>query len=63
MLETVHSFGREQLAASGEEAPVRRRHLAYLVALAEWFGEQIHLPEAEQALVRLDAEYDDVRVA
>ena len=42
---------------------MRRRHLAYLVALAERLAEQILLPEAERVLARLDAEHDDVRAA
>ena len=41
MLETVRQFGQEQLAASGEEEEVRRRHLIYFVALAERLAERI----------------------
>ena len=63
MLETVREFGRERLADSGEEEEVRRRHLVYLVALAEQLAERIWLPEAERVLARLDAEHDDVRAA
>src|SRR5919202_6470047 len=32
MLETIHEFARERLAASGEAEEVRRRHAAYFVA-------------------------------
>jgi tetratricopeptide (TPR) repeat protein len=63
MLETVREFGREWLVESGEEGEVRRRHLAYLVGLAEHLSEHILLPEGERVLTRLDAEYDDIRVA
>ena len=42
---------------------MRRRHLVYLVALAERLAERISLPEAERVLARLDAEHDDVRAA
>jgi DNA-binding CsgD family transcriptional regulator len=63
MLETVRQFGFEQLAASGEEEEVRRRHLIYFVALAERLSERIALPEAEQVFARLDAKHDDIRAA
>ena len=61
MLETVRQFGLEQLAASGEEEEVRRRHLIYFVALAERLAERISLPEAERVFARLDAKHDDMR--
>ncbi len=35
MLRTIHEYAREQLAASGNEDEMRRRHLAYLLAKAE----------------------------
>ena len=63
MLETVRQFGLEQLAASGEEEEVRRRHLIYFVALAERLAERISLPEAERVFARLDAKHDDMRAA
>ena len=63
MLETVRQFGLEQLAASGEEEEVRRRHLIYFVALAERLAERIPLPEAERVFARLDAKHDDMRAA
>ena len=63
MLETVREFGLERLAASGEEDEVRRRHLIYLVALAEHLAERLWLPQAERVLARLDAEHDNVRAA
>lgn len=45
MLETIRQYGREQLAARGEEALLRGRQLDYCLALAEqadaeWFGPQ-----------------------
>ena len=63
MLETVRQFGREQLAASGEEGEVRRRHLVYFVALAEHLSERLWLPQAKRVSARLDAEHDNVRAA
>ncbi|MGW3468727.1 ATP-binding protein [Saccharopolyspora sp. NPDC000995] len=43
MLETIREYGREQLAARGEQTLLRRRHRDYYLALvkqadAEWFG-------------------------
>jgi predicted ATPase len=35
MLETIREYAEEQLAASGEEADLRRRHLAYFLAKAD----------------------------
>ena len=63
MLETVREFGLEQLEVSGEDAAVRRRHLAYVTDLAERFSERDWLPEAERVLARLDAEDADARSA
>jgi non-specific serine/threonine protein kinase len=63
MLETVREFGRERLAASGEDAEVRRWHLVYCVALAERLAEHVRLPEGERVLVRLDADHPDARAA
>ncbi|QIZ36542.1 LuxR C-terminal-related transcriptional regulator [Saccharopolyspora sp. ASAGF58] len=45
MLETIRQYGREQLAARGEETLLRRRHRDYYLAVAkqadaEWFGPQ-----------------------
>jgi predicted ATPase/DNA-binding CsgD family transcriptional regulator len=63
MLETVREFELEQLVASGEADDVQRRHLAYLVRLAENLAEYVLLPEADEVMARLDAEHDDVRAA
>jgi non-specific serine/threonine protein kinase len=63
MLETVREFGRERLAESGEEGEARRRHLVYLVALAEHLSERLWLPQAQRVSARLDAEHDNVRAA
>ncbi len=62
MLQTVRDFGLEQLAASGEEAPVRRAHAVWYLALAE-----TATPRRSGAphlwLERLDAERDNLRAA
>jgi predicted ATPase len=38
MLDTVREFGTEQLAASGEQASCRARHIARYLAMARYFG-------------------------
>jgi predicted ATPase len=38
MLDTVREFGAEQLAASGEQASCRARHIARYLAMARYFG-------------------------
>jgi non-specific serine/threonine protein kinase len=63
LLETVREFGQERLAESGEEGMVRRRHLIYVVALAEHLSDHVLLPEAEPPLARLDDEHANVRAA
>ena len=39
MLDTLREFGAEQLAASGEEAACRARHIARYLTMARYFGE------------------------
>jgi tetratricopeptide (TPR) repeat protein len=39
MLDTLREFGAERLAASGEEAACRARHIGRYLALARYFGE------------------------
>jgi serine/threonine-protein kinase PknK len=63
LLETVREFALERLAASGEECEARRRHLVYLVALAESLSEYVRLPQGELVLARLDAKHDDMLAA
>lgn len=64
MLETMREFALEQLAASGEDATVRAHHAAYILALVEAAGRELHFGHAETAwLAALDAELDNVRAA
>jgi predicted ATPase len=64
MLETVREFGMECLVASGEEAPTRRAHAAWFLALAEaaepwtWGGST-----QKQWLDRLEVELPNLRAA
>lgn len=63
LLATIREYGREQLAASGEVAALRRRHAAYFLGFAA--DAVSHLQRAEQLewLERLDAELDNLRTA
>jgi predicted ATPase/class 3 adenylate cyclase len=63
MLETIHEFGAERLAGSGEEEEVRRRHAEHIRDLV---GEaEPHLRGAGDPgwLARLEREHDNVRAA
>jgi tetratricopeptide (TPR) repeat protein len=62
MLETVREYGLEQLAASGEETPVRRLHTAYFSALVEQLEPALVAGEAG-AFWHLGAERDNLRAA
>jgi predicted ATPase/DNA-binding SARP family transcriptional activator len=57
MLETIREFGRERLAASGEEELIRRQHALFFLTLAE----QQDARDAGWEL--LDREYDNLRAA
>ena len=62
MLETIREFGLEQLAASGEEEPIRRRHAEYCLALVNRAERALRRPEQGRWLDRLEAEYANLRV-
>jgi predicted ATPase len=63
MLMTIQEYALERLRGSGEEIEIRNRHLAYFSELAK--QARTHLQSADQLewLDRLDAEYDNIRVA
>jgi predicted ATPase/class 3 adenylate cyclase len=63
LLETVHEYARERLAASGEQQVLRDWHLAYYLALAEKAAPLLIGPEQGRWLDRLEAEHDNLRVA
>ncbi|MET9492518.1 protein kinase [Nocardia sp. NPDC006630] len=63
LLETVRDFGREKLGESGEDAELRRRHLAWARRVtgdftAAWFG-----PQQIDWIRRLDRELPNLREA
>ena len=63
MLETLHEYARERLAASSEAETVRHRHAAYYLALAERAAPELRGPEQVTWLGRLAAEHDNLRAA
>jgi serine/threonine-protein kinase PknK len=61
MLETVREFGAERLEASGEAPAVQAAHAAWILGLVERARDQMMIGGFDRALVRLDAEHDNVR--
>jgi len=63
MLGTIRDYARERLAASGEEAAVRRHHAGYYLGLAMTIEPQTRTAERVRWLDRLEAEHDNLRAA
>lgn len=63
MLESIREYGRERLAASSEEAAVRRAHAAYCLVLAEEGNGALSQFERENWLARCDLEHDNFLAA
>jgi len=63
MLEMVREYALEQLAASGEEEAIRRRHLAYHVTLAEEAEPRLFGSDQAAWLDRLGLERDNLGAA
>lgn len=61
MLETIRTFGLEQLATCQEVGQVRGRHAGFFLALAEQARPALRGPEQETWLNRLEAEHDNLR--
>src|SRR5829696_6940962 len=61
MLETIHEYARELLAASGDKAAIEHRHRLHFLTLAERANERINGPDQAIWLTRLDAEQDNLR--
>jgi len=64
LLETLRQYAQERLLASGREAPVRDRHGAYYLALAEQAGADAAVPSWPAAwLDAMERDHDNVRAA
>ena len=63
MLDTVKEYALEQLAASGEEEVVKRRHADYYLHLAETAERHLLRPERGVWLERLDRTHENLRAA
>jgi non-specific serine/threonine protein kinase len=63
MLETIREFGLERLSESGETDAVRRRQVAFFLALVEQAEPALLGPEQLTWLTRLEAEHDNLRTA
>ena len=63
MLETVHEYAWEALAAHEEVEAVRQAHAAYYLRLAEEAEHGLISPEQEQWLERLEREHENLRAA
>ena len=63
MLETIHEYGREKLAESGEAEKLQRRHAAHFAELAEQAETELVGAEQGHWLERLRIEHDNLRAA
>jgi predicted ATPase len=63
MLETIHAFAREKLSDSGEEAPLRARHLEFFLKFSEQAEPKLHGGEQLIWLNQLGTEYENLGAA
>jgi predicted ATPase/DNA-binding SARP family transcriptional activator len=63
MLETIRQYAREKLWIAGEGEPVRQRHLAYFVDLAEQAEPNLRAFDMVMWLDRLETELGNLRAA
>jgi predicted ATPase/class 3 adenylate cyclase len=63
ILETIREFALGRVQGSGEASDARQRHLAWYVMQAEQAEREMRGPGELLALVRLEAELDNVRAA
>ena len=63
LLETIRQYAVRALAAGGDPAPWRQRHLAFYLDLAETAGLALYTAEDILWLPRLEADHDNLRSA
>jgi predicted ATPase/DNA-binding CsgD family transcriptional regulator len=63
MLETIHEYAREKLAARGEEKNIQQLHAAYFAQLAEQAEQGLSGPDQTLWFDRLWSEHDNLRRA
>jgi predicted ATPase/class 3 adenylate cyclase len=63
LLESIRQYGQERLGDSEEVAPVRRRHLAWCLQLAERAEPELVGAAQAEWLDRLDRDHDNLRAA
>ncbi len=63
LLDTIREFGAERLAESAEQAAVRGRHVAYLIGLAEDFGQHDKDGDQLSRFHELRREHANIRAA
>jgi non-specific serine/threonine protein kinase len=63
MLETLHEYARERLAASGEAPALAQRHATYFVELAERAEPELLQAQQQDWFRRLEADHDNLRAA
>jgi predicted ATPase len=63
MLETIRQYARDKLLETGGGDSVRDKHLAYFVQLAQQAEPELYRPDQLRWLLRLDDEFDNLRLA
>ncbi|GGO90270.1 LuxR family transcriptional regulator [Wenjunlia tyrosinilytica] len=63
LLETIRQYGREQLAASGQESTLQRRHRDYYQGLAATANAELFGPSQVGWFTRLQQEHANIRTA
>ncbi|MFF4256541.1 response regulator [Streptomyces sp. NPDC001663] len=63
LLASIREYGRERLAASGEQDALRRRHRDFFLALADRIDRNWYGPGQEENLARLRAEHANLLAA
>jgi len=63
MLETIREYGAEQLAGTGQDHDIRRRHATAFLGLAQAAAAQLTGSEQRTWLDRLERDHDNLRAA